>query len=219
AVAEYREALRLRPNFPEAHFALGNAENDQGKLAEAVEEYRKGLRLRPGDPAAHINLGAALNKQGKPAEAEAECREALRLEPGHELGSTRPGWPYPSGQWVRQADQLVALDVRLPEILKGAAQPADAAERIGLAKLCQEYKKLYAAAERFYAEAFAAEPKLADDLRTQDRYNAACAAALAGCGQGEDAGNLNDQKRTRLRGQALAGLRADLTAWGQLLEE
>jgi serine/threonine-protein kinase len=72
------------------------------------------------------------------------------------------------------------------------------------------YKRLYAAAARFYAQAFAAELELADNLYTGDRYNAAYAAALAGCGQGEDALKLDDQERTRLRRQALDWLRADL---------
>jgi hypothetical protein len=120
---------------------------------------------------------------------------------------------------VCQAEQLVALDAKLPKVLQGKAQPADAAERIGLARLCQEYKKRYAAAARFYAETFAAQPKLAENLRTQDCYNAACAAALAGCGQGADTANLDAQERARLRRQALDWLRADLTAWGQLLEK
>ena len=47
---------------------------------------------------------------------------------------------------------------------------------------------LNCAAARFYEEAFAAQPKLADDLGAAHRYNAACAAALAGCGQSKDAG-------------------------------
>jgi hypothetical protein len=36
------------------------------------------------------------------------------------------------------------------------------------------------AAARWYSEAFAAQPKLADDLNAGHRYEAACAAALAG---------------------------------------
>src|SRR5262249_13062402 len=51
------------------------------------------------------------------------------------------------------------------------------------------------------------------------RYNAACAAALAGCGQGNDAAKLDDKERSRLRKQALEWLRADLAAWGKLLEK
>jgi hypothetical protein len=99
----------------------------------------------------------------------------------------------------------------LPKVLEGLVQPRDAAERIAFADLCRKpLKQRYAAAARFYAEAFAAEPKLAEDLRVQARYNAACAATVASCGQGKDAAGLNAKERPRLRRQALAWLRADL---------
>jgi molybdopterin-binding protein len=39
------------------------------------------------------------------------------LKRGHQLGSTRPGWPYPSAQWVQQCQRLVELDARLQDIL------------------------------------------------------------------------------------------------------
>jgi serine/threonine protein kinase/Flp pilus assembly protein TadD len=247
AEAEHRAALRLRPDFPEAHHNLGVALADQGKPAEAEAEFRVALRLRPNFPEAHDGLGNTLNDQGKRAEAEAEYREALRLRPdyaeahcdlgralqqqgrfteavealrrGHELGSKQPNWRKPSAEWLRRAERLVALDAKLPQVLRGQAQPADAAEYIALAKLCQEYKRLYAAAARFYAGAFDDEPQLADGLRTAQRYNAACAAALAGCGRGEDAAKLEDAERARLRRQALAWLRAELAAWDQLLDK
>ena len=47
----------------------------------------------------------------------------------------------------------------------------------------------------------------------------ACAAALAGCGQGKDAGKLAGDERTRLRNQALGWLKADLEAWRRLLAQ
>ena len=180
---------------------------------EAVAEYRKAIRLRPDFSEAHYCLGQVLVQQGRFAEA------LSALKRGHELGSKQPNWRYPSAQRVRQAEHLVALDAKLPKVLKGETRPSGAAERLGLAKLCQEYKKLYAAAARFYGEAFADDPKLAEDLRTQDRYNAARAAALAGCGRGEDAAKLDEKERARLRRQALAWLRADLAAFGQLLKK
>jgi serine/threonine protein kinase/Flp pilus assembly protein TadD len=246
AEAPFREALRLRPDFAEAHNNLGIALGSQGNHAGAEEEFRRALRQRPDDPLFHNNLGYALKAQGKLTAAEAEFRVTLRLRPddpeahcglgltlqqqgrfaealaalkrGHELGSKVPGWRFPSAQWLRQAEQLVVLDAKLPQILRGEAQPAGAAERLALAQLC-EPKKLYAAAVRFYAEVFTAQPKLADDLRSPHRYNAACAAALAGCGQGQDAAQLDDAERARLRQQALDWLRADLAAWGQLLKK
>ena len=60
---------------------------------------------------------------------------------------------------------------------------------------------------------------MADDLRFPNRYNAACAAALAGCGGGQDTANLDEMERARLRRQALEWLRADLTGWRRRLEK
>jgi hypothetical protein len=88
-----------------------------------------------------------------------------------------------------------------------------------LAQLCQlPVKSLNAAAVRFYAEAFAADPKAADDLAAAHRYNAACAAALAGVGQGQDVRNLDDKERGRLRQLALDWLRAELAACTRVLD-
>src|SRR5205814_89708 len=70
---------------------------------------------------------------------------------------------------------------------------------------------------RFYAEAFAAQPALADDLKVGHRYNAACYAALAAAGMGEDTARLDDKEKSRLRKQALDWLRADLTLWSKQL--
>src|SRR5262249_50361338 len=70
----------------------------------------------------------------------------------------------------------------------------------------------------FYARAFAADPKLAADLRQQHRYNAACSAALAAVGQGEDARRLPDKVVLMLRRQAWRWLRADLEVYAKLAE-
>jgi tetratricopeptide (TPR) repeat protein len=242
AVAAYREALRLDPKAARAHYNLGLALEDQGNVAEAIAAYREALRLDPGFAMAHNSLGNALKDQGELAGAEAAYREALRLNPkfaeaqcslgnalrrrgqfaaalealrrGHELGSQQPGWLYPSAQWVREAERLVALEPKLPDLLAGTARPADAAEALAYAQVCH-YKHRYAAAARSYADAFAADPNLADDLKAQYRYVAAFSAARAAAGQSEDAGKLEAKERSRLRQQALAWLRADLTLWGQ----
>jgi tetratricopeptide (TPR) repeat protein len=83
AEKELREALRLRPNFPEAHFRLGHIVALQGNLAEGERECREALRLRPNFPEARTILGAGLYAQHRHAEAEAEFREALRLRPNY----------------------------------------------------------------------------------------------------------------------------------------
>jgi hypothetical protein len=143
---------------------------------------------------------------------------AKELSRGHQLGSRDPHWSFPSGRLLRQAEALARLDARLPAFLKGEAKPADAAERLALASMCQNHRKLYAAAATWYTEAFAAQPNLAEDLNAQHRYNAACTAALAGCGRGNDASKLSEPERARLRTKALAWLRADLAALRRALE-
>jgi hypothetical protein len=71
---------------------------------------------------------------------------------------------------------------------------------------------------RFFTEAFAADPKLADDFRTRRRYQAACSAAQAGCGEGAEEARPDESGRARLRRQALAWLRADLAGWARFRE-
>src|SRR6185437_8355496 len=105
---------------------------------------------------------------------------------GHELGSRSPAWRYNSKQWVRDCERLVELERRF---LKGDEKPADAAERAEVAWVCH-LKRRHAAAARWYEEAFTQRPELARDSRRGYRYNAACAAALAGCGRGKDADKL-----------------------------
>ena len=57
AVAEFRAAIRLQPDYAEAHYNLGNALAAQGKRDEAVAEYRTAIRLKPDYAKAHCNLG------------------------------------------------------------------------------------------------------------------------------------------------------------------
>jgi serine/threonine-protein kinase len=119
---------------------------------------------------------------------------------------------------LNEGERLVALDDRLTAVLKGA-EPRDSAERIDLAALAQQpYKRQYVAAARFYAEAFAAQPKIADDLRVGRRYDAACVAAMAAAGKSAGDTKLDDQERTRLRQQALGWLKADLAALAKLAD-
>jgi tetratricopeptide (TPR) repeat protein len=203
AIACFRKASELDPKYAPAHNNLGLALAGKGRVEEAIACYNKAIALNPKDALAHCNLGNALTRQGRFVEALVAYRRS------HELGSKQPGWNYPSAAWVRQAEQLAALEAKLPAFLKGEYKPSNTAERLGLLLVCQA-RKFHHAATRLYADAFAADPKLADYQNAGHRYNAACSAALAGAGQGKDAAKLEGKERARLRQQALDWLRADL---------
>jgi eukaryotic-like serine/threonine-protein kinase len=209
AIRELRTAIDLDPKDFLAPFTLGNVLVAKGKVDEGILEFRKAIGLQPAYAEAHCNLGHALISQGSFAAALAEFRK------GHELGSKIPGWRYASEDWVRKAEGLVKLESLLPDILEGKNKPADNNERLALAQMCQEHKKLYAASAQFYSAAFEAQPELNKNPGNGRRYNAACAAALAGCGQGNDADKLDGEARSRLRNQALDWLQADVAHWSK----
>ena len=43
AVAAYRQAIRIKPDYAEAHSNLGNALKERGNLDEAVAAYRQAI--------------------------------------------------------------------------------------------------------------------------------------------------------------------------------
>jgi serine/threonine protein kinase/Flp pilus assembly protein TadD len=206
AITACREAIRLEPNQAVAFEILGLVREEQGKLDEAIAAYHEAIRLKPDDPEAYCNLADVLRKRGNYRESLAEYRR------GHELGSKRSDWAYPSAEWVRQAERLVALDSRLPAILRGDDTPNDAADLIAVADLARKMKRL-SASVRLYAESFRADPKLAEDMKSLHRYNAACSAALLVAGKGDDKPLLDEPAKARCRKQALEWLRADLSYW------
>ncbi len=92
AIVEYREALRLKPDYPEAHATLAFALSGKRDLDSAIGEYREALRLKPDFAVAHNNLGGVLGKKGDWDGALTEFREAIRLQPNYALAHRNVGW-------------------------------------------------------------------------------------------------------------------------------
>jgi len=211
-IAEFQKAIELDPKDAKPHHGLGMALRAKNQLEGAIAEYRRAIELDPKLMYARIALGDSLIQKGRFAEAKASTQQALELLP-----DKHPLRPLALRQ-LQQCDKLLAREAKLPEVLAGKAEPADNRERLGLIEVCHLQQR-YAAGARLSADAFAADAKLADDLNAQHRYNAAGAAALAGCGQGEGADKLDEKERTRLRQQALDWLHADLKAYRQLMDK
>jgi serine/threonine-protein kinase len=243
AAAAYREAIRLDGNLFQAHSNLGGVLDNLDRLDEAVAAHREAVRVNPRDEKNHNNLAASLERQGRRDEAVAAYREAVRVKPdyaaghfnlgkalhaqgrfaealeslrrGHELGRKDPRWGRPSAEWVKRCERSLELDGRLAAVLAGEDEPP-AAEGLEFAELCL-IRERPAAAARLFADAFAAETELADDLEAGHRYAAACAAARAASGQGADAAGLAEEEVAWLRARSLAWLSADLAAWRRAL--
>jgi eukaryotic-like serine/threonine-protein kinase len=156
----------------------------------------------------HDGLGLALQAKGDLDGAIAAYRQAISLDANAVYAHNN----------LRDARQMQEVERKLLAVLHGERKP-EPAECMELASLCQKpWKQLFAHSARLFEEGFAARSELAEDLSKWYRYDAACAAALAGCGQGKDNSPLDDKTRARWRQQALLWLRADLAAHAKRLE-
>jgi tetratricopeptide (TPR) repeat protein len=81
ASAQYRHALEIKPDLPDAHYDLAHVSASQGRLEEAMYEYQKTLAIEPSNAKAHNNLGNLLKAKGQIDPAIAHYREASRIRP------------------------------------------------------------------------------------------------------------------------------------------
>jgi serine/threonine-protein kinase len=241
AVVLVDRAVAAGPKFPQPdhaylQFVKGLAEYRQGRSRQAVPLLRESAALLPNRAGPRLALALAQFQSGSRKEARKTLAAAVRAY----------NWQAPQANhttaWVshvlrREAEALILPN--LPAFLRGQYQPQDNDERLALLGACQ-FRGLYAAAARLYADAFAADSNLADNLTTECRYRtlreehpdddrmeplntecrylAARCAALAGCGLGKDGARLSTEEQARWRRQARAWLQADLAVWARSLD-
>lgn len=113
AAAEYRAALRHRPDFIEARVRLGQALTALKDVDRAILELRTAIRLRPESGDAHAQLGAALLAKGDRAGAKEAWHRALRIDPANvtaRLGMAQvareTGNPQEGIRWLEETVKL-----------------------------------------------------------------------------------------------------------------
>jgi len=130
AMAELREAIRLRPGYPDAHLSLGLMLAQGGDPAGAVPHFSEALRLWPRFAEAHNNLGAALAVQGRRDEALSHFREALRLNPDYAEARNNLGLALAQDGKLREAAEQFARAVALNPEWIDARRNLEQAQRL-----------------------------------------------------------------------------------------
>jgi tetratricopeptide (TPR) repeat protein len=77
ALASFREAIRLQPDYAAARLNLAVLLAQRNQLSEAEFHFKWALRARPDYPLAHLNYGLMLRGAGRSAEAEAQLQLAV----------------------------------------------------------------------------------------------------------------------------------------------
>ena len=117
---------------------------------------------------------------------------------------------------ARTAERMIALEARLENVRSGKVQPDDAQDGSEFAQLCF-FKGYYADSARLWSEAFAARPALADLRGSENRHQAARAAALASGATGGDEPP-PFEARSRWREQSLKWMKEELAAIARTID-
>jgi tetratricopeptide (TPR) repeat protein len=154
SVETAREAVRVSPEDPETHSALGLALYNTEGAGGALEEFERAAALRPRDYFLWLQLGRARDEAGDAEGAGAALREAMRLAPFY----AEPRWQYGNVLYRRGRTDEAFAEMRRaagsnPSLypafadlawgtyggdaraVESAASPGDAAERLALARL------------------------------------------------------------------------------------
>jgi serine/threonine-protein kinase len=215
-------------------FVHGLAECRQGQFDRAIATMQGDASGALG-PAPRLVLALSLHRSGQATEARKTLAAAILAHDWRAgRASDHNGWIYHILR--REAEAMILPN--LQAFRQGDWQPQDNDERLALLGIC-ESETLYSTAGRLCADAFAADPDLADRLTTQClrraaqesdksnrtdaltseiRYRAARCAALAGCRLGKDSAKLSAAEQAHCRRKALEWLRTDLVVLCRTLD-
>ena len=216
ALAIRERLARERPGLPDLASGVGATLNNMAtieldrrhfgeartRLLAAIDWQKKALAANPNDRQYRQFLANHLTNMIKAAGGLKDAKGAG--EARRELDELKASDP-----------RFAALDTRLAAVLKGEV-PKNNPERLALAERAYDTGRRSAAA-RLWAEAFESDRTLADNRQVQHRYNAACAAALAGCGKTQDDPAPDEAARANSRAEARAWLDAELPVWTKLV--
>jgi tetratricopeptide (TPR) repeat protein len=80
AINKLNEALRLKPNYPEACYCLGLLQSRVRNWDEAIEDYEWAIRLKPDYAEAFHALGVLYQRIAQPEKAAEAFRNEERLK-------------------------------------------------------------------------------------------------------------------------------------------
>jgi tetratricopeptide (TPR) repeat protein len=239
AIEHFEQAVTIDPRFAEAHVNHGLALWRKGQVEKEIAAYQKAIAINPKFANAHLALGMALFlRMGRFAEACEALRRGRDLLPEADPRRSGATQHLRLCEQMRDVERklpgILKGDIRaasvserylLASLCKQYKHRYYIAARFYAELLEPEPATLIALAVGqagglpnlwqvgWTAEAMNTAGRFGlNDALSKLRYDAACCAALAAAGKGEDAAGLDERERARLRQQARDWLTADLTS-------
>jgi Tfp pilus assembly protein PilF/class 3 adenylate cyclase len=149
----YRQAVRLRSNYPEAHNNLAILLKTAGEPSTAAQAYQEALKLWPSYPEAHYNYAILLEETDNRAGAATHYQQAIRHRPNYTDARLRYAGLLAAGGEASEAER------QYEEVIRLRPGYAEAHNNYGI---FLEKRGKGAAAEHHYVEALKQRPAYAE---------------------------------------------------------
>jgi tetratricopeptide (TPR) repeat protein len=166
AMEHFKQALAIRPAYPNALLNVGVLLQRQGNLEEAKRFYFQALEAQPDYATADNNLGWALEQEGKFDRAEYHYRRAVKSRPNFYQAHNN------LGALLAHQERLDEAAMHFQNVLKVKPRNAQALNNLG--GVLQKQGNI-PEAKRHYLKALSIDPDNADAL-----FNLAGIAEMAG---------------------------------------
>jgi tetratricopeptide (TPR) repeat protein len=153
ALERLEEILKIEPDHPLAHNALGDALCHLGRFHAAEMAFRRAIELRPAMTEALFNLGTVLRWRGEFAAAETVLRRAVKQDPRSTEALTGLGHTLSALDRAKEAKECFEKALRL--------KPRHAGALCGLGWLASMDGR-FEESERWLRTALDADPKCSE---------------------------------------------------------
>ena len=172
AVAEYKKAIELEYEFPDAHLNLALAQADHGQLDEAVRELEIALAQAPDDEMIRHELASCLIDLERHADAIGHLKKIVKTHPEHVEAWVDLGIAYTAQGFFAEAEAALKKGIEI--------DAQDFASHYHLAALYTSWGRVSDALDRLEAAAvldaekirtWLREDRVFDPLRAEERFH------------------------------------------------
>jgi len=119
AIESFKQVIRLKPDYPNAHRKLGEAYIGLSQFEEAIEAYKEAINLNPKDTKAYEGLGVAFGNLDRKEEMIQSFEQIVKLTPEDPNAYCNLGAVYLSLDRHKQAistyKQAIDVKTELPQ--------------------------------------------------------------------------------------------------------
>jgi len=131
-IQQYEAIAKSNPGNVDAWIALGNAQMDAQRFAEAIISYQRALDLDPKNVNVRVDMGTCYRGVGQPERAIEEYKKGSKYDPKHAMAHLNSGIVY-AYDLNKKAEAIKSFEKYL-ELAPNSPNAADIRQQIQILK-------------------------------------------------------------------------------------